>query len=130
MRSIILAAVFFTVSAGFAAAQNCDDPQTQSEMNACAGQMLEEADAALNATYAEVRERLQYDEEGRDLLVKAQRAWIAYRDAECEMRSMGVAGGSIYPTIHAGCLTDLTEQRTADFNAMLQCPEGDLSCPF
>lgn len=128
MRFVIAAAICLTVLTTAAAAQDCDDPQTQAAMNACAGIAYEEADAALNASYGEVRSRL--DDEGREQLVATQRAWIAWRDAECAFRSRGVEGGTIYPTIHAGCLTELTEQRTADFEAMLECPEGDLSCPF
>ncbi|MEX0955973.1 MAG: lysozyme inhibitor LprI family protein [Rhizobiaceae bacterium] len=128
MRLIFAATFVLAVAAGGAAAQDCDDPQTQMEMNACAGKAYEEADAALNAAYAEVRSHL--DADGRAQLVATQRAWIAFRDAECSFRSRGVEGGTIYTTIHAGCLTALTEQRTQDFNTMLECPEGDLSCPF
>ena len=129
MRPFIAAAMLcLAFSAGPAAAQDCDDPQTQMEMNACAGKAYEAADAALNAAYAEVRSHL--DADGREQLVAAQRAWIAWRDAECTLRSRGVEGGSIYPTVHASCLTELTQARTADFETMLECEEGDLSCPF
>ncbi|MBO6718360.1 MAG: DUF1311 domain-containing protein [Rhizobiaceae bacterium] len=129
MRLATAAAIFcLAMPAGSALAQDCEAPETQAEMNACAGIAYEEADAALNATYAEVRARL--DDAGREQLVSTQRAWIAFRDAECTFRSRGVEGGTIYPTIYAGCLTELTEQRTADFQTMLECPEGDLSCPF
>ena len=129
MRPIISAAVLcLAVSATAAAAQDCENPQFQAEMNACAGIAYEQADSALNAAYGDVRSRL--DAAGRGQLTATQRAWIAWRDAECAFRSRGVEGGTIYPTIHAGCLTELTEQRTADFQTMLECPEGDLSCPF
>jgi uncharacterized protein YecT (DUF1311 family) len=125
MSAAVLCLAAFTTAA---VAQDCDDPQTQMEMNACAGIAYEDADAALNAVYSEVRSRL--DDEGREQLLTTQRAWIAFRDAECTFRSRGVEGGSIQPMIHANCLTELTEQRTADFETMLECPEGDLSCPF
>ena len=128
MRLMTTAAVMFFAAAGTAGAQNCDNPQTQTEMNHCAGQMYEVADAALNETYNEVRSHL--DEAGQAQLVATQRAWIAFRDAECTFRSRGVEGGTIYSMIYSGCLTTLTEQRTADFEEMLACPEGDLSCPF
>ncbi|WP_127522376.1 lysozyme inhibitor LprI family protein [Mesorhizobium sp. Z1-4] len=128
MRLKIIAAILLAASTISAPAQNCEDPQTQLEMNHCAGLAYEAADAQLNEIYGEVRSRL--DPDGTEQLVATQRAWIAYRDAECTFRSRGVEGGTIYATIHAGCLADLTEQRTADFETMLACPEGDLSCPF
>jgi uncharacterized protein YecT (DUF1311 family) len=62
-------------------------------------------------------------------LTKAQRAWIVYRDAECAFATSAVADGSAYPLVANGCLTDLTEARTQDLEAFLQCEEGDLSCP-
>lgn len=128
MRIIAAAVAILAVSATAASAQDCTDPQTQTDLNICAGKRYEAADAALNAIYGTVRDRL--DEAGREQLLTTQRAWIAYRDAECTFRSRGVEGGSIYPLIYGDCLTELTEQRTADFENMLDCPEGDLSCPF
>ncbi|MBO6726597.1 MAG: DUF1311 domain-containing protein [Rhizobiaceae bacterium] len=128
MRLKIVTATMLAISSGSAFAQNCEDPQTQLEMNHCAGLAYEAADERLNETYGEVRARL--DEAGREQLVATQRAWIAFRDTECTFRSRGVEGGTIYGMVYSGCLADLTDQRTADFEEMLACPEGDLSCPF
>ena len=98
-------------------------------MNQCAAKALKAADATLNADYREIEKRLTDDPDARKLLVASQRAWIGFRDAECAFQSSGVAGGSIQPMIHAGCLETLTNARIADFKTYLSCEEGDMSCP-
>ncbi|WP_266105330.1 hypothetical protein [Rickettsia peacockii] len=58
---------------------------------------------------------------------------MKYRDADCEFRGFGVYGGSVYPMILLMCLTSYRKNRRAykkEFEAMLKCEEGDLSCPF
>jgi uncharacterized protein YecT (DUF1311 family) len=84
---------------------------------------------ALNALYQKIKERLAADAETTRLFVAAERAWVPFRDAECNFAASGVSGGTIYPTIYAECLERLTKARIADFKAYLACEEGDLACP-
>ncbi len=58
-----------------------------------------------------------------------QRAWVAFRDAECDFQTSAVAGGSAAPMIHAMCLDSQTKRRIEDFKTYLNCEEGDMSCP-
>jgi hypothetical protein len=44
-------------------------------------------------------ERLGADEATKKRLKEAQRAWIAFRDAECDFATSGSRDGSIYPMI-------------------------------
>ncbi len=126
MRSVLIAvAMMFGAAPGEAA--DCRDPVTQAEMNACAGEAYEKADAELNAAYREVKERVEG--ESANLLVAAQRAWVAFRDAECAFAASGSAGGSIHPMAVSNCLEHMTKQRTAELKAHLDCEEGDLACP-
>lgn len=111
------------------AADACDDPPDQASLSACAAQELQAADAELNRRFRQIEQLLDEDTAGRELFVTAQRAWIGFRDAECAFQASGVEGGSIYPMIHANCLTSLTNARLADFAAYLSCEEGDMSCP-
>ena len=113
-----------------AAAAKCDAEATQAELNACTGAAFETADRELNTLYGTMKARLAGDDQTLTLMTLAQRAWIAWRDAECDFTAAGVATGSIYPTIRAQCLTDLTTARVADFHRLLSCEEGDLSCPL
>lgn len=130
MRRILLVA---GLAAGMfsapAFADDCDDAESQSAMTACYGDALKAADKALNATYGKIEHRLRDDPDTKKLLVAAERAWIAFRDAECAFSASGAEGGSIYPMTLSICMTDLTEARTAQLAAFLHCEEGDTSCP-
>lgn len=113
---------------GLARADECADADDMATMNACAGKALKASDAELNALYKQIQGRLEDDEDTTKLLVAAQRAWIAYRDAECEFASSGADGGSIQPLITLQCRDERTKKRIADFKTYLSCEEGDLSC--
>jgi uncharacterized protein YecT (DUF1311 family) len=98
-------------------------------MSACAAASLKASDSTLNKLYKEIRTRLEGDADASKQLVAAQKAWLEFRDAECAFSSSSASGGSIYPMIHALCLDGLTQKRIEDFNAYLNCEEGDMSCP-
>ena len=112
------------------AGADCAPTATQSELNACTGAAFEAADKTLNTLYSEIRQRLEGDAATLQLLTLAQRAWVGWRDTECDLEAAGVTGGSIYPMIRGQCLTDLTAARIATFHRFLDCAEGDLSCPI
>jgi len=116
MRAILvpLAVLMLTV-----AASASDDPAEE----------FRKADQALNHTFREVEKRLTDDAAGKARLISAQRAWIAFRDAECTFQSSGDDGGSAAPMVVAACRTTLTADRTAQLKAYLNCAEGDLACP-
>jgi uncharacterized protein YecT (DUF1311 family) len=122
--------LFALLLAPAVAAADCGDDATQSELNACAAADYDAADAELNRLYHEMRARLEGADDTTRLLTLAQRAWIGWRDTECDLASASVAGGSIYPMIRGQCLARLTTARAADFRRYLACEEGDLSCPL
>lgn len=127
---ILRATALLLVLAPLPAAADCDPNATQTELDECTGAAFADADRALNTLYAAMKARLAGDESTLRLLTVAQRAWVAYRDAECDFAAASVVGGSIYPMIRGQCLTDLTTARVADFRRYLSCEEGDLSCPL
>lgn len=109
---------------------NCADPQSQSEMNACAAIDFERADAELNAEYrravaharASDREesaRLEGDDRPGDeaTLREAQRAWVGFRDAHCRLQGYEARGGSMESMLYDGCRAELTRARTAQLRA-------------
>jgi uncharacterized protein YecT (DUF1311 family) len=112
-----------------ARADDCTKAVTQSEMNICAAESYKKADAELNVVYGHIVERLKSEPSRAQLLTKAQKAWVAFRDAECEFSGSGVAGGSMQPMIVAGCREELTRKRTAELAVYMKCQEGDMSCP-
>ncbi|MGO4310634.1 lysozyme inhibitor LprI family protein [Pseudomonas sp. KB_15] len=107
-------------------AVDCDD---QAAMNQCAAQQNAAADKELNALYQQITSRLKSNPDSKKQLVSAQRAWVAFRDAECKFSASGVEGGSVYPLIYSNCVTELTRARVATFKTYLKCQEGDLGCP-
>lgn len=129
-QRVILGSVLLAGSLAAAHAQetNCRDPQTQADMNICASKDYKAADAKLNASYKALTARYADDQDGRKALVEAQRAWIKFRDAQCNFATIGATGGSIRPMLQAGCLEELTEERTKQLDAALNCEEGDVTC--
>jgi len=111
------------------AAPDCANAQNQRAIDACAGNADQRADAELNRQYRALQHRLNDDRDGAKKLTDAQRAWIAFRDAECAFQTARVAGGSAEPAARATCLEQMTRARTAALRHYLSCGEGDLNCP-
>jgi len=110
---------------------NCADPMAQQEMNYCAAQEFHKADAALNAqwklTAAEMKRRDERDsdfDDGRPghfaTLLSAQRAWLKFRDAHCNLDGYLFRGGSMEPLIVSTCRTGLTEARTKQLKDLVE----------
>lgn len=52
-------------------------------------------------------------------LLASQKAWVAYRQAECDLQGVGMLGGSREGLIIGGCLYSLTAQRVKDLDGLL-----------
>ncbi len=101
--------------------------QTQLDMNRDADRTLRDTEAKLNAAITTYRKRLEASQ--RAAFDESQRRWMAYRKAACEFQAGGVAGGSAYPMVLAACLTDYANERLVIITELMNCVEGDLSCP-
>ena len=62
----------------------------------------------------------ELDGEGRAKLVAAQRAWIAFRDAEAEYRADSLRGGSAEAMTRWGTMASLTRERTKTLTDSLE----------
>jgi uncharacterized protein YecT (DUF1311 family) len=121
-------ALLMLSAAAFAQQANCNNPQTQTDMNICAGESLRAADGDLNADYKMARDEMRLldsyldgDNKGAaKALLTAQRTWIKYRDAACEAEGFTVRGGSMEPMIIATCLERLTRQRSEDLRRLFE----------
>ncbi|CZY38159.1 TPA: lysozyme inhibitor LprI family protein [Enterobacter cloacae] len=127
MKRFIIAGAALLLSAS-TLADECDNATTQLELNTCSAQQYQAADKKLNQTYQSAIKRAAAPQ--RDLLKKAQQAWIALRDADCNFIGSGTEGGSVQPMIISQCLTEKTVEREAFLASLMQCEEGDLSCPL
>ena len=119
MISLTLAALLAAQPPG------CDNPITQQDMNRCAARAANEADADLNLIYPQVVahfEQLDRDsdtQEGVRRLRAAQRAWVAFRAAECALTGYEALGGTLEPLLVSGCQAELTKSRAAKLRQML-----------
>lgn len=119
MRVLSIAFAFCLASGAAAQTADCSNQDTQLDMNECAAQAFDAADAELNRVYGvAVGFARQIDAESKgpaeEKLRVAQRAWVTYRDAACASESSLYEGGSIQPLIYSGCLERLTLARTND----------------
>jgi len=101
-------------------ADSCESPQTQAEMNVCAAQELGRADARLNVVYQKLMKTL--DAGRRVKLRAAQRAWLAYRDAQCDFEASASEGGTMQPLELSSCKSDVTKERIAQLQQELTAP--------
>ncbi|KAF1050747.1 MAG: hypothetical protein GAK43_02691 [Stenotrophomonas maltophilia] len=108
-------------------ADDCDNADTQSALNACTGAAYTASDAHLNQLYNDYRKRL--DAGQKKALTTAQKAWLNYRDLSCKFETSGVEGGSGYPMAYNNCLKAMTDHRIAELQTLADCSEGDFNCP-
>lgn len=115
------------VFAGTADAQpkvDCSNAISTYEMNECAGRDFEQADGELNRVYKEALKSIpemaveepRFNARNWEAALRAsQRAWIAFRDAECEEHvPMFWTGGTGTTADVIGCKTEKTEARTKE----------------
>ena len=133
-RHLALAAAGLVAVSPLALAQDkldCKAAVTTVDLNACAEIELEAADADLNAAYKKALEKIKKHDHDKPFDAKAyetafraaQRAWVAYRDADCKGVVPFVAGGGTATTGEIlGCLTDKTKARTAEIVNLLEAP--------
>jgi uncharacterized protein YecT (DUF1311 family) len=106
---------------------DCTATGTQLEMTYCSEQEYDAADKLLNRQYQAARKTMKAWDADADLsgsegadaaLLKSQRAWIAYRDSQCEFYGFQGHGGSIEPQLIYDCQRDLTVKRTAEIKEL------------
>lgn len=107
--------------------QGQPEGQTTQGVDACLGREASAWDTILNenyksATAAAKEQDASYAEQSIQPgaaagLVKAQRAWVAFRDAECDRRFELYKDGTIRTNIASSCLLQLTADRALDFQS-------------
>ncbi len=113
-RAIFLFLIFSgTVFSRILLAQ-CEKAGTTAEITRCMSNAYEKADADLNRIYKLAFKGL--NEKETENLKKAQRAWVMYRDAQCDAEYAKWGGGSGGPAAHLGCLVRLTQLRTRELH--------------
>lgn len=103
------------------------DGQTTFGMVQCQLAERDAWDALLNREYQAAIETFAADDAGEatpdfarreESLRAAQRAWIAWRDAECALAASLWGGGTMGQVDAAGCLLQLTAARTVELRSL------------
>ncbi|MEM6307222.1 MAG: lysozyme inhibitor LprI family protein [Pseudomonadota bacterium] len=120
-KSIVFAGAL-TVLAPPVLADNCDPMPSGFDGVYCFAKIYHGLDAELNTAYKNLRARLTKSE--RQILLDAQRGWIAKRNRDC------MSGAS---TVNLNCAIDYTRNRTRELHdlentcKMVGCPTTQLS---
>ncbi len=113
--------------------KNCGDYDTQSEMNDCAAREAKKADTALNKTYQQLLSKISDNKTATARVVAAEKAWIAFRDAELAAEwpvaqgdDPNVLYGSAHPLCYYGELAAMKLQRVETLKELMRYEEGDV----
>ena len=93
--------------------------QTQLELNQNSHDAYKKADSVLNVRYKKLTAKLG-NSDAKKILIKAQRAWISYRDAHCSYTESFYEGGSMQPLVYFDCLLQLTTNRIKELEEALE----------
>lgn len=122
MRYLVLMLTLLSLPAVAQVGPNCDGNTL--EINACMAAELQKVEADLNATYARVVKSLSLPDRP-DLprsawLVKlrnAQRAWVAFREKNCDAVYELNAGGSIRNMRYLACMRRHADARARELES-------------
>ncbi|MDR0244869.1 MAG: lysozyme inhibitor LprI family protein [Burkholderia sp.] len=120
---LLFGAIFSLVVSVSAFALDCNNPPggvdaESAQINyQCAEKDRRSADLKLNSAYKKLLGVLKDDPDSgvipKTQIVSAQRAWVTFRDAECDLKTSLNGGAHQWLIVnHSQCLTELTEQRT------------------
>ena len=111
--------------------ENCDKTaKTQAELTECGSADYKRADNELTRTYQQLLKKAAGDKVAVQKIRAAQRAWIAFRDAQIAAlypaEDKQKEYGTVFPMCANLALADLTRQRTKMLKQMLNPVEGDV----
>ena len=112
--------------------ETCDG--SQHELNDCAAKFYREADRELNVQWPKTLAVLRrndrelskwpsYGGPSADTLLKAQRAWLVYREQSCETEAR-ISAGTIAPMNYFVCMYGLTRARTEELRTLTLNPNS------
>jgi len=113
-----LTLVLLSIAVFFVGTTTTSRAQSQMEMTAQSWAEFDKADKELNAVYQKVLKALE-DDVARKKLIAAQKAWIAFRDAQAELDADDERGGSLEKQLRAISETETTKARVAELKDYL-----------
>lgn len=104
--------------AGVSGEVDCSDPRSVPELNYCSQQTFRGADDDLNQVWTELRTHLS--PEAQRAMRDAQRAWIRFRDLNCEALTYEGRGGSGWSGMLFDCLERMTRERIQELRTLAE----------
>jgi uncharacterized protein YecT (DUF1311 family) len=100
-----------------------DKAESTADQNNCVDKSYKAADAELNKVYNIVRTPLLKSKSADDKeilkrLVSAEKAWVAFRDANCSLVGTQMMGGSGEGPMIGGCLVSTTIARVKELQGL------------
>ena len=108
---------------------DCSNAMATVELNFCSEKELDKADADLNAAYKKVLGFIAksdgenpYDAKSWETALReSQRAWVAFRDADCKgLIPMSWSGGTGATGAVLGCMSEKTKARTKELSELYE----------
>ncbi len=131
-RQILMILIAFAVTTASASDETkCNPDGNQLEINACARDDFAKADSELNKTYQALIKKEADDKLFISKLRLAQKAWLAFRDAELDARfacaesDVRICWGSMYPMLFLSRKAELTRERNKQLLQMLKDGPGE-----
>ncbi len=131
-RQILMILIALAVTTASASDETkCNPGGNQLELNACARDDFAKADSELNKTYQALIKKEADDKLFISKLRLAQKAWLAFRDAELDARfacaesDVRICWGSMYPMLFLSRKAELTRERNKQLLQMLKDGPGE-----
>ncbi|HLO48570.1 MAG TPA: lysozyme inhibitor LprI family protein [Kamptonema sp.] len=124
-KSLVLATLTLSsVLAISSSAQDikCNPAGNTLELRKCASDRYAAADKKLNQVYQQNISKLSGEYKNR--LIKAQTAWITFRDTTCNFEAGYALGGTLEPLLYTRCLERVTSERTTYLQQYFSRSEG------
>ena len=114
IQFVIFIAIGTPLTAHSESSLNCENPATTLEINMCASQELEQAQAEMDKYLAVCLTHNADDPELVEAIRLAQKEWKSYADSHCSSVFTKWRDGTIRGIMTISCQTALTKQRTLE----------------
>lgn len=126
MKTHKLSVILYIATSSFTVMANAQEPVCHNDGSGidsavCAHEDFARADMQLNEAYQAALNLVGTDSKRADAktaLVAAQREWIRFRDADCQVQDRIFQDGTMRSAIVESCLKNLTEQRTKELKQL------------
>jgi uncharacterized protein YecT (DUF1311 family) len=99
-----------------------ENAESTADQNNCGDQAFKAADAELNRVYNSIKSPLAKgtDSDSKEILkrlVASERAWVSFRDSNCQLAGTQMLNGSGEGPIVGGCLASMTIERVKELQS-------------